>query len=65
MKRPGVSWIIFLLGLIPLALWQDALRSSLGDWLSFAVLVVYLLLLRLIGDGVMRALQRRTERDST
>ena len=65
MKRPSASWIIFMLGLIPLALWQDALRSALGDWLSFAVVIAYLLLLRLIGDSVMRAAQRRTEKDST
>jgi hypothetical protein len=65
MKRPSVSWIIFMLGLIPLALWQNALRSSLGDWLSFAAVIAYLLLLRLIGDSVMRAVQRRTEKDST
>ena len=65
MKRPSASWIIFMLGLIPLALWQDALRSSLGDWLSFAVVIAYLLLLRLIGDSVMRAAQGRTGKDST
>lgn len=54
-----------MLGLIPLTLLQDALRSSLGDWLSFAAVIAYLLLLRLIGDSVMRAVQRRTEKDST
>ena len=54
-----------MLGLIPLALWQDALRSALGDWLSFAVVIAYLLLLRLIGDSVMRAAQGRTGKDST
>lgn len=54
-----------MLGLIPLVLWQDALRSSLGDWLSFAMVIAYLLLLRLIGDSVMQAVQRRTQKDST
>lgn len=65
MKRPSSSWLIFMLGLVPVALWTGALRSSLGDWLALAAVIVYLLLLRLVGDFVMHALRRRAGRNST
>jgi hypothetical protein len=50
---------IYLLGVFPLAYWQAAVRASLGDWLSFAVVVGYLLALRLLGYWAVRLLELR------
>jgi hypothetical protein len=53
---------IYLVGVLPLAYWQAALRASLGDWLSFAVVIGYLLFLRLLGYWAVRLLELRRQR---
>ncbi len=41
--------LVYFLGMPPLGYWQHSLRTWLGDWLAFAVILGYLLVLRLIG----------------
>jgi len=50
---------IYLFGLLPLAYWQGAMRAWLGDWLSFAAVIGYLLFLRLLGFWAVRHHQLR------
>lgn len=48
MKR-YLEGAIYIAGMIPLVLWQDAVRSALGDWQSLLVVVGYLFAVRLLG----------------
>lgn len=50
---------IYLVGVFPLAYWQSAVRASLGDGLSFALVVGYFLFLRLLGYWAVRLLELR------
>lgn len=61
MKSRLPFWI-YLVGMFPLGYWQQAVRSELGDWLSFAVVVGYLLVLRLLGIWAVRWLEFRQKR---
>ncbi|CAN7616824.1 hypothetical protein [Polaromonas sp. LjRoot131] len=53
MTKHWPFWI-YLIGLLPLAYWQEAVRAWLGDWLSFALAIGYLLFLRLLGFWAAR-----------
>ena len=44
-----LSFWIYLVGILPLAIWAPSARALLGDWTSFAAVIAYLLLLRLGG----------------
>jgi len=57
MKAPRPAWWIYIAGLIPLVLIGNKMRSSLGDLPSFAMLIGYLLLLRLVAEIVERKLR--------
>ena len=54
---------IYLAGIFPLAYWQQPVRVMLGDWLSFALVVGYLLVLRLLGLLAVRWLELRQKRE--
>jgi hypothetical protein len=49
-----LPFLIYLVGVFPLAYWQAPVRAALGDWLSFALVVAYLLDLRLLGFWAVR-----------
>lgn len=46
--------LVYMLGMLPLGYWQHSLRTWLGDWQAFGVVVVYLLVLRLLGFVFVR-----------
>jgi hypothetical protein len=54
MRVPRLAWWIFFIGLVPFMFATDPLRASLGDWLSFAVAIAYLVLLRLTAELIER-----------
>ena len=54
-----LSFGIYLVGLLPLAIWTPSARMWLGDWQSFAAVVAYLLVLRLVGALAVRWLELR------
>jgi hypothetical protein len=53
--------IIFMVGLIPVAIFSGSLRSSLGDLLSFAVVTVYIIFLRVFAVTIEIKLFGREE----
>jgi hypothetical protein len=57
-----LSFWIYLAGLLPLAIWAPSARVLLGDWTSFAAVIVYLLALRLVGALAARWLELRKHR---
>ena len=61
MTAPRVAWWIFLAGLVPLAFATQSLRAFLGDWLSFGLAIIYLILLRVGGELLERKLRARKE----
>lgn len=58
MKAPRTAWWVYVIGLVPLALFSKPLRAALGDWWAFAAVVVYLLLLRLLAEVIERRLNQ-------
>jgi len=64
MTKHWPFWI-YLFGLLPLAYWQGAMRAWLGDWLSFAAVVGYLLFLRLVGFWAVRHYELRCRKATT
>ena len=54
MTKPRIAVWVFIAGLIPLAFATPLLRTSLGDWLAFAVAIGYLAILRLLWEFVER-----------
>ncbi len=50
--------LVYAVGMFPLGLWQDRLRVALGDWPALVVVIGYLLLLRLVGLLVVRAVEQ-------
>jgi hypothetical protein len=65
MKSPRPAYWVYLLGVGALGLvvgmYEKELRSTLGDWLPFGVVILYLLLLRLLGEYVERRLRPSDE----
>ena len=61
MKNRLPFWI-YLVGMFHLGYWQAPVRAMLGDWLSFAVAVAYLLVLRLLGFWAVGWLELRQKR---
>lgn len=61
-SRKRIPFWIYLAGAFPLAYWQDSVRALLGDWLSFAAGIGYLLFLRLLGFWGVRLFELRQER---
>jgi NhaP-type Na+/H+ or K+/H+ antiporter len=57
-----LSFWIYLAGLLPLAIWAPSARVLLGDWLSFAAAIAYLLVLRLVGVLAARWLESNKRR---
>lgn len=57
-----LSFWIYLAGLLPLAIWAPSARVLLGDWLSFAAVIAYLLGLRLVGVLAARWLESSKRR---
>ena len=54
--------LVYLLGLGPLAFWQNSLRAALGDWLSLLAILCYLLVLRLIGQLAIQLIEFQQKR---
>lgn len=48
---------VYLAGMIPLGMWQNSVRLALGDWGSFAAVIGYLLVLRLLGYLAVQAVE--------
>jgi len=61
-SRRRLPFWIYLAGIFPLAYWQDSVRALLGDWLSFAAVIGYLLFPRLLGFWGVRLLELRQKR---
>jgi hypothetical protein len=57
-----LSFWIYLAGILPLAFWGLPVRELLGDGLSFAAVIVYSLVLRIVGAFAVRLLELRTQR---
>jgi len=58
MKSRRIAFWVYLLGVsllgVVLGMAQDQLRSMLGDWLAFAAVIAYLVLLRLGAEYLER-----------
>ncbi len=50
-----------MVSLLPIVVYEDSLRASLGDWLSFALVVGYLIVLRVIALSIESKLYERME----
>jgi hypothetical protein len=62
MRPPRLAWWLFIAGLIPLAFATRPLRTALGDAMSFAAAIAYLVVLRGLAEFLERRLvSRRTE----
>lgn len=46
--------LVYLIGLVPLGIWQGSLRSTLGDLPAFVAVIAYLLFLRFLGSFLVR-----------
>jgi hypothetical protein len=60
--KDRLSFWIYLVGILPLAVWAPSARVLLGDWTSFAAAIAYLLVLRLVGAFAARWLESRKHR---
>lgn len=49
-----IEFIVYLVGVAALGLFQGQLRSALGDAVSFGLVIVYLLVLRGLGWVLVR-----------
>lgn len=56
--------LVYLVGMLPLGYWQQPLRDWLGDWRAFAVVIVYLLFLRLLGSALVKIWEYKQARDT-
>jgi hypothetical protein len=58
MRAPRAAFWVYLAGVMllggVLGAYEQPFRAALGDWLSFAAVIFYLLLLRYIGTVVER-----------
>jgi len=54
MKSSRTAWWVYVIGLAPIAIFEKPLRSHLGNWLAFGAVIVYLLLLRFVGEVIER-----------
>ena len=58
MKAPRTAFWIYLVGVallgVVLGMAQEQLRAMLGDWLAFAALMAYLVLLRIGAEYLER-----------
>lgn len=58
MRAPRTTFWVYLIGVMLLGgvigAYESRLRSVLGDWLSFGAVIVYLILLRFIGEFIER-----------
>jgi hypothetical protein len=57
-----VEALVYLAGIVVLAFIQAKARSLLGDGWSFAAVIAYLVLLRLVGNQLGKVLARRAGR---
>jgi len=58
MKRLNVTWVIFIVGLFPLAFLMEWYKANIGDdWWRVLIAIAYLILLRLAGDLVASKLE--------
>jgi len=60
--RKRLPFWIYLAGVFPLDYWQDSVRGLLGDWISIAAVIGYLLFLRLLGFWGVQLLELRQRR---
>jgi hypothetical protein len=49
-KQNMPKLIIYIIGLGPLAFTQGWIRAAMGDFLSFGVVIIYLVMLRLLAE---------------
>jgi putative Mn2+ efflux pump MntP len=58
MKLPRTAFWVYLLGVMLLGAFLGAFesrfRAALGDWLSFALVITYLIGLRVMGEFIER-----------
>jgi hypothetical protein len=54
-----LSFWIYLIGILLVAIWGTSARALLGDWTSFAAVIAYLAVLRLVGAFAARWLESR------
>lgn len=54
-----IEALVYLVGIVALALIQARARALFGDGWSFAAAIGYLILLRLVGNQLGKALARR------
>lgn len=58
MKTPRTAFWVYLAGMIflgaLLGAYESRLRAALGDWLSFAAVIAYLILLRFMAGFIER-----------
>ncbi len=58
----NLSIVVFILGLFPLAYFNEVLKVENTDgWLRFLLAVVYLLVLRLVSDFIAKKVQSKTQ----
>jgi len=60
-KSHHVEALVYLAGLVALALSQARVRALLGDGWAFAAVFAYLVLLRLVGNRLSKVLALRAD----
>ncbi len=55
-----LSWIIFIIGLLPLAFINELLKSNdTVGWIRLGIALIYLIVLRFLGDFIAKQLQNK------
>lgn len=62
MTRRRIEFVVYLVGICVMGLFQQQLRTSIGsDPLAFIVVIGYLLFLRALGWGLSKAFVKREQ----
>ncbi|MDR7375865.1 sensor histidine kinase regulating citrate/malate metabolism [Rhodoferax ferrireducens] len=60
MSASQIRFVVYLVGVVALGLFQQSVRESLGsDGWAFAVVVVYLVCLRILGSLLARLMKAK------
>jgi len=56
-----LPFLVYLVGMLPLAYFQGSIRAMLGDPLAFVAAIGYLVALRLLGIAAVRIFEQREQ----
>jgi len=59
MRTSRTAWWLYVVGLVPLALFERPLRTALGNWWAFGAAITYLLVLRVAAEMIERRMDSK------